>query len=55
MSDPKGMKMMVFLEPDPIDIHLLSVRCPFIFILLYTAIKCNSKATVNKNNIYSRL
>lgn len=44
----KGRRWWYFLQPGPINIHLLSVRCPFIFILLYTAV------TVNENNIHSR-
>lgn len=46
------MKMIIFLEPDPINIPLLSVRCPFIFILLYSAIKLTVSENINSRFYY---
>lgn len=39
LNDPKGLKMMIFLEPEPINIPLLGVRCPF--ILSYCTLQLN--------------
>lgn len=50
LSDPKGMKVMVFLEPDPINIHFLNIWCP----LSYCTLQLNaiSKVTVHGSKNY---